>query len=198
MLFCRQGIFALSERLAGGLIGSLFFIFIQVLPVCGQDPPVENPPETTIESRAESARQSPEPSVGTPSIAFQQTEFDSVREGYVTLRWNDVLNTAAGQGSDGPDAHYEVIDASGNRMYRGQFPEAFLSGLPNGTFQMHVRAIDSGGNLVAQSTVPAVVQVVHWTMTQAMSCFAVGGFVFLALVCVITRGAMATGVRRNV
>lgn len=118
-----------------------------------------------------------------PSIEFDQTEFRPAREGYASLRWNAVAEAT----------EYRLSDAQGKVLYRGEFPQAFVSGLPDGTHEYRVQANDAYGNLLAESSRPAILRVAHWPMSQAIGSFLVGLVVFAALVGVIIRGQRATG-----
>lgn len=116
-----------------------------------------------------------------PSVEFESTSFDDAREGYVSLAWNELASATS----------YIVSDSAGNVRYRGEFPQAFISGLADGPHTFNVVAKDALGNQLAASTEPAVVNVRHWPMWQAMTAFGFGLAVFLVLVGVIIQGSLA-------
>lgn len=115
----------------------------------------------------------------TAYIAFTQTAFDQIREGYVTLEWNAVANAE----------RYEVIDEQDTIVFSGVVTEAFLSGLSDGGYQYHVRAYDASGNVIASTKTPAQVQVDHWPMSMVALLFGVGFIVVLAVAVVLFQGA---------
>ncbi|MEO9592972.1 hypothetical protein [Rhodopirellula bahusiensis] len=75
-------------------------------------------------------------------------------------------------------------------VYEGALPIAFVSGLPDGTYRYRVEALDANGVLIASSDVPAIVQVSHWSVWQAMVLLVIGAIVFLAVIVVIVRGTL--------
>ena len=114
-------------------------------------------------------------------IAFSQTEFSSVREGYVSLSWN-ALDRAV---------EYVVSDSDGDIPYRGAFTQAFVSGLSDGEYRYTVAAFDESGRQIATSRLPAKVVVEHWPLWQALMLFGIGLFVFLIIIALILRGSLA-------
>lgn len=112
-------------------------------------------------------------------IEFTESRWDPMREGYATLEWNRV---------DGA-AEYELLDSIGSVVYRGVLTKAFLSGLPDGRYQYHVRAIDENNQVLASSTVAAELQVEHWSTPLFLSLFAIGLVVVLAVAAVLISGA---------
>ncbi|WP_145344000.1 hypothetical protein [Rosistilla ulvae] len=115
-------------------------------------------------------------------LRFSETEFTAVQEGYLTLRWNEVAEAT----------EYQVIDDTGLSRYRGLFPEAFISGLADGTYRFNVRALDSDGNELARSTVPASVEVKHWSLSFSLMLLSCGMVVFLAIIGLIVVGTWRT------
>jgi len=118
---------------------------------------------------------SPSPAV----LRFEQTDWDRVQEGYVTLSWKPVAGAS----------EYRVHGDSEIAVYRGRFPQAFVSGLADGQYEFHVHALDARGTVIASSLVPARVVVEHWSLPLAYSLFACGFVVFLAIVAVIGIGS---------
>ena len=62
-------------------------------------------------------------------ISFDQLLWEDVREGYVTLSWNEFAGAAA----------YQVLDGDGRSIYRGGLRKAFISGLSNGKHFFRLR-----------------------------------------------------------
>ncbi|WP_146530254.1 hypothetical protein [Novipirellula artificiosorum] len=118
-----------------------------------------------------------------PTLAFEETVFDDVREGYVSLAWNPVEGAS----------EYIVTEHGGVTPYRGAFRKAFVSGLADGTYRYQVRAYDESGTLLLESTTDAVVQVNHWPLWQAIALFVMGLLLFLTLISVIVLGASSSG-----
>ncbi|KAA5539075.1 hypothetical protein FYK55_25390 [Roseiconus nitratireducens] len=135
--------------------------------------PQDSQDSAPISSSADPAAESSQ------SLQFDQTRFEAA-EGYLTLTWNE-LNSAA---------EYSVRQDSGLEVYRGPLPEAFVSGLPDGTYQFTVDALDTQGQVIARSAQPAVVEVVHWPLRMALALFFGGLVIFLLLIAVIIRGAL--------
>ncbi len=117
------------------------------------------------------------PSVG--ELRFNAIGDAPLKEGYVTLSWNAIASAA----------EYHVQGDAAPPIYRGPFPQAFVSGLADGHYEFHVHAFDAQGGLIASSQQPARVVVQHWSLTLAMSLFACGLIVFLAIVTVIAVGS---------
>lgn len=116
------------------------------------------------------------------SLAFEVDQFSDVREGYVSLEWNDVDAAAA----------YSVTDYGGVEVFRGSRPQAFVSGLSDGDHAFSVTAVDATGNAIARSLTPATVTVNHWPLGLAIALFLCGLLVFLSLI-----GVLVTGIRRG-
>lgn len=112
-----------------------------------------------------------------------QTPF---QEGYLTLNWNEIPEAA----------EYELFNSEGLVLYRGLFPEAFVSGLRDGSYQFHVRALDRDGNLLAQTESAATVNVKHWSLPFALSLLACGAVVFVVLIALIVVGTSANATER--
>lgn len=167
MLFCRQGILVGRKRWIVGFVFWSCLFTIQAPPVRAQDPSAtelsEAPPESAGEIRLE----------------FEPNQFDDVREGYVSLAWPDIAEAAS----------YRVTDAQGDVVYAGEFAQAFVSGLPDGSHSFDVAALDADGQTIAQSTTPATVNVRHWPLWQALLAFGIGLVVFIILIGSIIRGA---------
>lgn len=113
-------------------------------------------------------------------IAFESGLHEGVREGYVTLRWNSVRDAA----------EYEVFDREHKSYYRGVMPEAFISGLSDGTYGFQVRATDGAGSIIATAN-PTTVVVQHWPLSYAIGLFAIGFAVVMGILLVIVQGARA-------
>ncbi len=107
-------------------------------------------------------------------------EGDLLREGHVSLNWNSIEGVE----------EYRLTDETGAVLYRGAFERAFMSGLPDGRHTFTLEALDAEGQVLATSERPAVVQVEHWPLEQALALFAVGFVVVVALVTVIITGAV--------
>jgi hypothetical protein len=90
--------------------------------------------------------------------------------------------------SDSSQSLNENGESAGRVVYEGTLPIAFVSGVPDGTYRYHVEALNSEGELVARSEIPATVLVQHWPVWQAMLLLIIGAVVFLAVVVVIVRG----------
>ncbi len=150
-------------------LGLTFFLLVQALPVDAKSPSIV--------------------AADVGPIAFKQTKFEDVRAGYVSLEWNDVLekDSLAGRASE---ATYVVSDDDGTMYYHGHLPMAFVSGLPDGDYRFHIGVVGADGEVLATSDEPAVVQVEHWSLTQALSLFTIGLIVFLILIGLITHGAI--------
>lgn len=115
-------------------------------------------------------------------LRFSETELSDVREGYFTLSWNAL-----------PDAaEYHVTRSDGQSVYRGPLPEAFVSGLSDGSYQYNVQASNKNGSVIATSDTPAVVVVEHWSLQLALLLFSCGLAVFLTLVGLIIKGTLQT------
>ncbi|MCC9601211.1 hypothetical protein LOC67_11700 [Stieleria sp. JC731] len=111
-------------------------------------------------------------------LKFTSSPELTTREGYVTLTWSAV-----------PDAtRYEVFDDDGLVMYSGVFPQAFISGLPDGVYRYHVRAFSADGTELARSVDATDVTVSHWPYYMVWLLFAVGFIVTVAVVTVIVVG----------
>ena len=112
-------------------------------------------------------------------LAFAATDLGEVREGYLTLQWNDVTGAE----------RYEVFDSQGRVAYSGSLPKAFLSGLSDGTYRYSVRAVSESDAIIAVSKESAVVNVSHWPMRYVVVLFSVGLIVVVTVAIVIVRGA---------
>ncbi|QDV55965.1 hypothetical protein Mal33_19440 [Rosistilla oblonga] len=116
------------------------------------------------------------------ALRFSETEFATAQEGYLTLRWNEIAGAA----------EYQVIDDRDVTLYQGLFPEAFVSGLADGMHSFRVRALDANGDALAESEVPAQVEVKHWSVAFAMTLMTCGLVVFLAIISLIAVGTWRT------
>jgi hypothetical protein len=112
-------------------------------------------------------------------IGWTQSRFDSVREGYQSLKWSNVAGAS----------EYQVLDADGSTYYQGNLNEAFISGLPDGEHAFHVYALSPDGALIGVSDTPAVMIVNHWPLSQAVALFSVGLIVVIAMMLAIVIGA---------
>lgn len=174
----------------GAGLSRIFFLVGWILPLLqatsgiGQDPQ----PSRATESAAAVAESIP--AAEKSMLAFEQTRFAEVRAGHVTLAWQPL--PVAGQPENGadPEIEYRVRDESGAVLYRGEFPRAFISGLPDGTHRFDLDAFDGDGNLVASAAEPALVEVSHWPMPYAWASFAAGSVVVATLLFVIIGGAL--------
>ncbi|MCA9266112.1 MAG: hypothetical protein KDA60_19770 [Planctomycetales bacterium] len=165
----------------------LLLLFFQALPVYGQDPPViardplvvnlTNSPETSHAAVPSDAISAADHS---PTIAFVTTDFGTLREGYASLEWTDLES----------DATYEVTDQDGQIYYRGSFPQAFISGLSDGKYEFHVRAIDESAATIASTSAPARFTVEHWPLTYTFALFMLGLIVFLAILAILIWGTL--------
>ncbi len=160
---CRIGNSICGQRATTVLLGLVLFSLLQASSVSAEDPSDE--------------------------IAFFETEFASVREGYVSLEWNPVDSAV----------EYVVSGSNGEVPYRGAFPQAFVSGLSDGDYTYAVAAFDDRGQQIATSEIPATVVVEHWPVWQAALLFGIGLVVFLVVIALILRGSMAerAAVRRE-
>ena len=85
---------------------------------------------------------------------------------------------------------YRLIDEAGRDVYVGSSTSAFVSGLPDGSFQFRVRAYDSSDTLIGEGGLPMTVQVNHWSLLYAAILFLIGLTVVAAVVWVIVTGAL--------
>lgn len=124
--------------------------------------------------------QAPPVSAKGPSdeLVFSETRFDVARVGHVSLSWNSIEAAA----------EYVVSDSQGDVPYRGAFPQAFVSGLSDGTYTFTVTAFDENGQQIATSAKPAIVLVQHWPLWQAMTLLGIGLIVFLVIISLIWLG----------
>ncbi|WP_339745513.1 hypothetical protein [uncultured Rubinisphaera sp.] len=164
MINCRSGNADTSRQTVSIATVLLLLFFFQASPGFGQSPSSE---KTQIE--------------------FVQKKYESVREGYIDLRWNAIEGAT----------QYEVVENDGLVVFRGAFPQAMISGLANGKYSYQVKALNSEGELIAQSNQPALVTVEHWSLWQAIGLFSIGLIVFLAIIFVIIQGALATRESRS-
>lgn len=116
--------------------------------------------------------------VAADTLQFNKTKLADAREGYFTLSWNAFPSAA----------EYQLTTADGHCVYRGPLPKAFVSGLADGTYEYHVSAVDAGGQVLATTATPAVVQVEHWPLRLALALLTCGGIVFLVVVGLIVKG----------
>lgn len=115
-------------------------------------------------------------------LQFSESNLSDVREGYFSLRWNTL-----------PDAaEYRMTTADGRSVYRGRLPQAFVSGLADGTYEYQVDALDADGQVIATSATLAVVEVEHWSLGLALSLLACGFAVFVIVVALIVKGTLQT------
>ena len=124
------------------------------------------------------------------ALAFEQTRFAEVRAGHVTLSWEPLAAAGPFGNESDREIEYRVRDESGAVLYRGDFPRAFISGLPDGTHRFELDAFDGDGNLVASAAEPASVEVSHWPMHYAWASFGAGLVVVTTLLFVIIGGAL--------
>lgn len=127
-------------------------------------------------------------STGRYELEFEQTQFDTLKEGYVELRWTDLREETA----YGGEVQYVVEDNHGDVVYRGPRPRAFVSGLSDGDYAYRVTAYGPEGKLLGRSDKTADVTVAHWPLEQALALFFVGLVIFVAVVSTITWGAIRT------
>lgn len=163
MHLCRRGIIVGQESLAWLATLSLGIFFLQASPVSARDPSVADDANTPV------------------SLEFETSAFDGVHEGYVTLVWNKSPDAAA----------YRVTDTDGDTVYQGEFNQAFVSGLPNGTHKFSLVALNDRGQLLDIGVPIATVNVSHWPMWQAMTSLGIGAVVFVLLIGVIVHGTVA-------
>jgi hypothetical protein len=127
-------------------------------------------------------------STGRYELEFEQTQFETLKEGYVELRWTDLQE----QTEYGGEVQYVVEDNHGDIVYRGPRPRAFVSGLSDGDYEYRVTAYGPEGELLGRSGKTANVTVAHWPLEQALALFFVGLVIFVAVVSTITWGAIRT------
>ncbi|MCO8121595.1 hypothetical protein NHH03_07595 [Stieleria sp. TO1_6] len=127
-------------------------------------------------------------------VQFEQSEFDNIQEGYLTLRWNDVPTAVEYRLHSDQIYSDQIHSDRGVTQYRGPLPEAFVSGLADGTYLFSVDAIDDAGQVIASTLNPATVHVKHWSLRFALALAGCGLVVFLAIMALIAKGAvMARG-----
>lgn len=174
----------------GAGLSRIFFLVAWVLPLLqttsgnAQDPQ-PSPDTESAAATAEPTTAEPTPAPEATTLAFEQTRFAEVRAGHVTLSWVPL----AENGTD-REIEYRVRDESGAVLYRGDFPRAFISGLPDGTHRFELDAFDGDGDLVASAAEPALVEVSHWPMRYAWASFGAGLVVVTTLLFVIIGGAL--------
>lgn len=123
--------------------------------------------------------------VADDKLQFNKTKLADAREGYFTLSWNAYPSAV----------EYQLTTADGHSVYRGVFPKAFVSGLADGTYEYHVDALDAGGQVLATTTSPAVVEVEHWSLRLALTLLTCGCVVFLVVVGLIVKGTLQARVQ---
>ncbi|WP_146597564.1 hypothetical protein [Novipirellula galeiformis] len=163
----------------------LTLLLVQVSPVFGQDPSVEPLDPSPLVNRPLAHRGDGADAMEgllhseKQSLAFEETSFSLNKEGYLSLRWNEISDAT----------QYILVDQQQRELYRGAFPVAFVSGLSDGTHPFHVQALDADGSVIATTRDPAVVVVEHWPMRYAIGLFVVGLAVFVTLLALIVRGS---------
>lgn len=163
MLLCRRGIFVGHEKTAWLVVFSIGNFFLQASPVSAQDPSMVS-------------------AASVPAILeFETSVFDEVREGYVSLAWNSVPDAAG----------YRVTDSAGGTVYKGEFNQAFISGLTDGSHEFSLTALDVDGDPMEMGVPVAIVNVSHWPMWQAMTSLGIGAVVFVLLIGAIVHGTIA-------
>ncbi|QDS93169.1 hypothetical protein FF011L_19260 [Roseimaritima multifibrata] len=148
----------------------------QIVPAYAQGPSL------TSDSVLESS-----PLRSAPRLAFTETELPNAPEGHLSLSWNSLTE----------GTRYEVTDDEGQRMYQGEVPLAFISGLPDGTHKFYLKAYTPEGQLLAEGAAPAIVPVKHWSLTIAFSLFGIGLVVFVILIGTIVHGTLITRGEEN-
>ena len=101
------------------------------------------------------------------------------REGYATLIW------VPDPGADG----YRVVDDSGRTVYEGRIPQAFVSGLGDGTHRFRVVSLDERGEVLREGPQAVTLTVEHWSLWLTWTLFGVGAAVMVALVAVLVIGS---------
>lgn len=149
---------------------ALVLLFLQAPSVIAQDP--------SVRSGSSAAERPP----GLSELSFDESRHTGLREGHVSLSWNEI------EGAE----EYRLTDDTGAVLYRGAFERAFVSGLPDGTHTFTVQALGADGEVLASSQQPAVLEVNHWPLAQAWALFAVGLIVVVSLISVIISGAIRT------
>ncbi len=109
-------------------------------------------------------------------------ELGPVREGYATLWWSPSPTAAA----------YQLTNRSGETVYMGHLPHAFVSGLGDGRHHFKVIGIGPSGNIVAAGAAPITVEVRHWSGWLAWTLFAIGAVTVSMLVIVLLIGSSTT------
>lgn len=181
VLVCHHGNLTISVGVRANLqLAVILLIIVQARSVAGQDPAIQNRfVSQSISTKSDSVSAGQAASL--PHLVFDETRIDDAREGHATLTWTALAKASS----------YRVSNADGNILYRGAFPQAFVSGLEDGEHRFTVAALDAAGQTLAISPTPAVVMVRHWPLAQALLLLAVGGLVFIALVVVLAYGAIA-------
>jgi hypothetical protein len=116
---------------------------------------------------------------------FAATEMSSA-EGYVRVEWS--------WSPEGPDDQFQLrlIEPDGERMaYEGPNHMVFLSGLPEGDYEMFVRH-RAGDAPWGDWSAPATLAVRHHSMRMALTLFTAGGLMFLWIVVFLLRNVAAT------
>lgn len=146
----------------------LFVVLVQLAAAVAQVPSA---------ARTDSAENAPR------ELEFVSPEAELSREGFITIEWDEH-----------PGAFdYRLVDGEGTELYRGPFPKAFVSGLPDGEYSFDATALDESGQILARTSDSYRLTVEHWSLRQAWLLFSVGLVVFLALVVVLVGGAIGAG-----
>ncbi|MCA9185297.1 MAG: hypothetical protein R3E01_05770 [Pirellulaceae bacterium] len=173
MSICRK---ANTNASSLGILASLLVISLQVLPVFGQDPSVGKAPDDTplVNTLPDKV------SARLLDLAFIGESPIHSDAGHATLRWEPV--PASGS--------YRIVEANDSDAvyYEGSQTQAFLSGLENGEYAFHVLAHDTSQRQIARSQKAIVVQVSHYSLSQALLLFAIGLVVVVIMLGVIVRG----------
>jgi len=184
VLVCHHGNLTISVGVRANLqLAVILLIIVQARSVAGQDPAIQNrsvPQSVNTKSDSVAAGQAAAVTSLLPPLVFDETRIDDAREGHATLTWNRLTEASS----------YRVSNGDGSVLYRGAFPQAFVSGLEDGKHRFTVTALDAAGQPLAISPTPAVVMVRHWPLVQALLLFTIGGLVFIALVVVLVYGAI--------
>lgn len=193
MRFFHPRIFAMLLGPAVTLVGHSLSVAGPSAPVVNQSPSAaEQSASGAVRGATVAAEESPDATDPSPravelklaEIVWSQNRFENVREGYQSLAWAEIQ----------PAATYQVINSQGHTFYRGAFPQAFISGLPDGEHAFTVQGFSADGELVGASSLRATIVVNHWPMSQALSLLVMGMVIFGILIGLIVVGSIRCNV----
>ncbi len=116
----------------------------------------------------------------TASPLFKNNSVLRSDTGYITLEWENTKGEAV-ELQQSENQNFKPT----RTIYSGQNKSFFLSGLQDGAYYYRIRAAADK----SWSSPITTLHVVHHSMKKALSLFALGAFIFIAIVFVVLRGA---------